>query len=330
MKIALAPMEGVVDARMRQMITAVGGIDWCVTEFVRVTDRLMPPKVFLALAPELKRGCQTASGTPVRVQLLGGDPQCMAENAARAAELGAPVIDLNFGCPAKIVNRNRGGAILLDDPELLHRIVGAVRRAVPAHVPVTAKMRLGYASTDRALDCARALASGGAAEMVVHARTRADGYNPPAHWSWIARIAEVVPVPVYANGEVWSVADWRRCRAESGVAHLMLGRGLIARPDLARQIRAAAEGRALTPLAWPELIAMISRYWQAIRAEVPERHAPGRLKQWVFALSRHYPEAQAFFLEIRRGRDCASLDAAVASQLAATHSSAARGSMVAA
>ncbi|MBU0788887.1 MAG: tRNA-dihydrouridine synthase family protein, partial [Gammaproteobacteria bacterium] len=186
------------------------------------------------------------------------------------------------------------------------------------------------ASTDRALDCARALASGGAAEMVVHARTRADGYNPPAHWSWIARIAEVVPVPVYANGEVWSVADWRRCRAESGVADLMLGRGLIARPDLARQIRAAAEGRALTPLAWPELTAMISRYWQAIRTEVPERHAPGRLKQWVFALSRHYPEAQAFFLEIRRGRECASLDAAVASQLAATHSSAARGSRVAA
>jgi tRNA-dihydrouridine synthase C len=320
-KIALAPMEGVVDARMRQMITAVGGIDWCVTEFVRVTDRLMPPKVFLALAPELAHGCLTGNGTPVRVQLLGGDPQCMAENAARAAELGAPVIDLNFGCPAKIVNRNRGGAILLDEPELLHRIVAAVRRAVPAHVPVTAKMRLGYANTDRALDCARALASGGAAEMVVHARTRADGYNPPAHWHWIARIAEVVPVPVYANGEVWSVADWRRCRAESGVANLMLGRGLIARPDLARQIRAAAQGQATTPLGWNDLVTMLSDYWQAIRAEVPERHAPGRLKQWVFALSRHYPEAQAFFLEIRRGRDCTQLDASVAGQLADRHSS---------
>ena len=304
-------MEGLVDARMRRMITGVGGIDWCVTEFVRVTDRLMPPKVFHAIAPELASGSQTANGTPVRLQLLGGDPGCMAENAARAAELGAPVIDLNFGCPAKIVNRNRGGAILLDDPELLFRIVEVVRRAVPVSVPVTAKMRLGYANTDKALDCARALADGGAAEMVVHARTRADGYRPPAHWPWIARIAEVVEVPVYANGEIWSVEDWRRCRAESGMANLMLGRGLIARPDLALQIRAAATGAPHTPLGWPDLVLMLRDYWAAIRAEVPERHAPGRLKQWIFALTRHWPEARAFFISVRRERDCAALDAAV-------------------
>lgn len=308
-------MEGVVDARMRRMITGVGGLDWCVTEFVRVTDRLMPPKVFHAFAPELAEGSQTANGTPVRLQLLGGAPNCMAENAARAAELGAPVVDLNFGCPAKIVNRNRGGAILLDDPELLLRIVTAVRRAVPKSVPVTAKMRLGYANTDKALDCARALANGGAAEIVVHARTRADGYKPPAHWPWIARIAEVVDVPVYANGEIWSVEDWRRCRAESGMANLMLGRGVIARPDLALQIRAAATGLAHTPLEWPQLMLMLRDYWAAIRAEVPERHAPGRLKQWIFALTRHWPEAQRFFLTIRRERDCAALDAAVSREV---------------
>ena len=166
----------------------------------------------------------------------------------------------------------------------------------------------------------------------------------PVHMVWHGD-SEMAKTDLIVLPGGFSYGDYLRCgamsarspimrevvaRAESGVAHLMLGRGLIARPDLARQIRAAAEGRALTPLAWPELIAMISRYWQAIRAEVPERHAPGRLKQWVFALSRHYPEAQAFFLEIRRGRECASLDAAVASQLAATHSSAARGSRVAA
>jgi len=304
-------MEGVVDARMRGMITAVGGLDWCVTEFVRVTDRLLPPKVFRAIAPEYARNWRTDYGTPVRLQLLGGDPACMADNAARAAGLGAPVIDLNFGCPAKIVNRHRGGAVLLDEPELLHRIVAAVRSAVPAHVPVTAKMRLGFADTRRALDCAQALADGGAAELVVHARTRADGYTPPAHWHWIARIAEVVTVPVYANGEIWSVADWRQCRAESGAAHFMLGRGLIARPDLARQIRAAAAGRADTPLEWPDLAPMLQTYWAALHAEVPPRHAPGRLKQWLLALSRNYPEAQQLFIDLRRGRDCAVLDAAI-------------------
>ncbi|WP_038818963.1 tRNA-dihydrouridine synthase family protein, partial [Pseudomonas syringae] len=95
--------------------------------------------------------------------------------AAFACELGAPVLDLNFGCPAKTVNRSRGGAVLLKEPELLHSIVSQVRRAVPKDIPVTAKMRLGYENTDLALDCARALADGGAEQIVVHARTKVDG-----------------------------------------------------------------------------------------------------------------------------------------------------------
>lgn len=308
MNIALAPMEGVMDARLRELITAVGGVDWCVTEFVRVTNRLLPPRVFHALAPELLQGSRTTAGTPVRLQLLGSDPVCMAENAARAAELGAPVIDLNFGCPAKTVNRHRGGAVLLDEPELLGRIVAAVRAALPAETPLTAKMRLGFRNTDRALDCARALTDNGAAELVVHARTRADGYDPPAHWRWIARIAEVVTVPVYANGEIWSVADWQRCRVESGVDHLMLGRGLVARPDLALQIRAAAEGADCPELAWPAIRPLLQAYWIEVRRTIPPRHAPGRLKLWLHALQRSYPEAAALFLEVRAHRDVLALD----------------------
>jgi hypothetical protein len=106
------------------------------------------------------------------------------------------------------VNRNRGGAALLDEPELLQRIAGAVRAAVPPEIPVTAKMRLGIEDTDRALDCALALEAGGVQELVVHARTRADGYRPLVRWEWIARIREVVKLPLIANGEVWTVADY--------------------------------------------------------------------------------------------------------------------------
>ena len=147
-------MEGVVDEILRDVLTRVGGIDWCVTEFIRVSERLLPPSSFTKLAPELADGARTRAGTPVRVQLLGSDPLCLAENAALACELGAPVIDLNFGCPARTVNKSRGGAILLREPELLQSIVATVRRAVPAAIPVTAKMRLGYESADVALDCA--------------------------------------------------------------------------------------------------------------------------------------------------------------------------------
>ena len=118
MQIALAPMEGLVDNILRDVLTRVGGIDWCVTEFIRVNDRLLTPAYFHKLAPELLHGAHTAAGVPLRVQLLGSDPVCLAENAALACELGSEVIDLNFGCPAKTVNKSRGGAVLLKEPEL--------------------------------------------------------------------------------------------------------------------------------------------------------------------------------------------------------------------
>lgn len=242
MEIALAPMEGLVDDILRELLTEVGGLDWCVSEFIRVCDRLLPAAAFAKLAPELEQGARTPSGTPMRVQLLGSDPACLADNAAFACTLGAPVIDLNFGCPAKTVNKSRGGAVLLKEPELLNRIVESVRQAVPAHIPVTAKMRLGYDSPNAALACAEALAEGGAAQLVVHARTKVEGYKPPAHWEWVARVADRVSVPVLANGEIWTLDDYWRCRSVSGQASVMLGRGLVSRPDLALQIAAAVRG----------------------------------------------------------------------------------------
>ncbi|MNM59094.1 tRNA-dihydrouridine synthase C [compost metagenome] len=308
MQIALAPMEGLVDDILRDVLTRVGGIDWCVTEFIRINDRLLPPSAFLQLAPELQAGSRTRAGTPMRVQLLGSDPQCLAENAVQACELGAPVIDLNFGCPAKTVNRSRGGAVLLKEPELMHSIVEAVRRAVPADIPVTAKMRLGYDSPDSALDCARALADGGAAHVVVHARTKVDGYKPPAHWEWVARVAEAVRVPVFANGEVWTLADYLRCREISGVEDIMLGRGLVSLPDLARQIAAWRDGRQVEEMRWDDCLPLLRDFWRQARNKLAPRYAPGRLKQWLGMLTRSYPEAVELFAVVRRESDCERLD----------------------
>ena len=265
MQLALAPMEGLVDDILRDVLTRVGGIDWCVTEFIRVNDGLLPAHVYYRLAPELREGARTRAGTPMHVQLLGSDPQRLGENAAFACTLGAPVIDLNFGCPAKTVNKSRGGAVLLKEPELMQRIVCEVRRAVPAHIPVTAKMRLGYESPDAALDCVRALAEGGAARIVVHARTKTDGYRPPAYWEQIPALQAEVSVPVLANGEIWNVSDWRRCRELSGASGFMLGRGLVACPDLALQIRAAALGHAFSPLQWAQLLPLVQEFWRQAR-----------------------------------------------------------------
>ena len=295
MTILLAPMEGLLDASLRDVLTRVGGIDRCVSEFIRITDRLLPERVFLRLMPELTNASRTPSGVPVRAQLLGSDAVCLAENAGLLAALRPEGIDLNFGCPAKTVNRHRGGAVLLDEPELLQKIVSAVRRAVPANLPVSAKMRLGNQDESRMLDAARAIADGGACELVVHGRTKAHGYRPPAFWDRIGQIREAVAIPVIANGEIWTLVDAQRCRTESGCAGLMLGRGAVADPGLALLIT-QPQGPAL---GWDRLLPLLRAYWVLIAPHTPPRHRPGRIKQWLNLLRRRYPEAQAAYDAVR-------------------------------
>ncbi|WP_315127964.1 tRNA-dihydrouridine synthase [Comamonas antarctica] len=301
MKLLLAPMEGLLDFVLRDVLTRVGGADRCVSEFIRITGTVLPDKVFLRTMPELRNGSRTLAGVPVRAQLLGSDPESLAVNAANLARLGPEGVDLNFGCPAKVVNRHGGGAALLQDPEHIARVVEAVRRAVPAHLPVSAKMRLGFNDTGLMRECAQAMAQGGACEIVVHARTKLDGYRPPAYWELIPAIRAAVAVPVIANGEIWSVDDALRCRAQSGCGDLMLGRGIVADPGLALAIRAAVDGGAATPLEvrWPDLLPQIARFWEMVCEDLEPRQRAGRLKQWLNLLRRRYPEAETAFQEVR-------------------------------
>ncbi|MFN3377711.1 MAG: tRNA dihydrouridine synthase [Burkholderiaceae bacterium] len=300
----LAPMEGLLDFVLRDVLTRVGGVDRCVSEFIRVTGTLLPDRVFLRYMPELAHGSRTAAGVPVRAQLLGSDPACLAENAARLAELGAEGIDLNFGCPAKVVNRHGGGAALLQEPERIAHIVAAVRRAVPAALPVSAKMRLGYRDRSLAVACAQAMEAGGACELVVHARTKEDGYRPPAYWEEIPAIRAAVRLPVVANGEIWTVADAQRCRTQAGTAALMLGRGIVADPGLARAIRAADAGLPGTDeVTWPMLLPQLGVFWQRVCEGLTPNQRAGRLKQWLNLLRRRYPEAQHAFDTVRTMTD---------------------------
>ena len=308
--IILAPMEGLLDFTLRDILTRVGGIDRCVAEFIRVTGSLLPERAFIRVVPELLHGGRTRAGVPVRAQLMGSDPVCLAENAARLAGLGPAGIDLNFGCPAKVVNRHGGGAALLEDPEGLARIVGAVRRAVPALMPVSAKMRLGFNDDRRALECAQAIAAGGADELVVHARTRADGYRPPAYWDRIAEIRAAVTVPVIANGEIWTVADALRCRALAGGHALMLGRGMVCDPGLARAIVAADVGDdESVDLGWAELQPLLAAFWRLVCGHIEPRARAGRLKQWLNYLRRRHPQAEAAYAAVRTVNDPARVAA---------------------
>lgn len=304
-RILLAPMEGLADDLLRGVLTDIGGYDWGICEFVRVSNTLLPAKTYERICPELLNGSKTRTGTPMRVQLLGSDPHYMAENARRLVTLNPAGVDLNFGCPAPTVFRHRGGSALLGEPELLNEIASAVRAVVPAHIPFTAKMRLGIDDTSRAIDCAQALEAAGINELIVHGRTRTDGYRPPARWEWIDRVRDAIHIPLIANGEVWTVDDFRNCQQATGCADIMVGRGAVADPLLARRVRGEETG------GWEEILPSLTTYWLGVRKKVVPVHAGGRLKQWLAMMRRNYPEAELLYDRLRPIKGAADIDAAM-------------------
>ncbi len=296
MTLTLAPMEGVVDIYMRDILTRIGGFDLCVSEFVRVSNTLLPRTTFLKICPELERGGRTAAGVPVHVQLMGGDPSLLAENAAFVSTLGTLGIDINFGCPAKTVNRHDAGATLLQWPERLHDIVSAVRRAVPETIPVSAKMRLGFSDKSLCLENAQAIEAGGASKLTVHARTKLEGYKAPAHWEYLVPIRESLDILVVANGEIWSREDFDACRDVSGCEHFMVGRGAIANPGLGLEISRQMD----IPYSWDTILDLLIRYQSLLQAMRNPTREAGRIKQWIKLLGRTHDEATELFTCIRR------------------------------
>lgn len=290
-------MEGVVDWVMRDTLTGIGGIDQCVTEFLRVTQYLHSEIVFYRNCPELRTGSKTRSGTPVFLQLLGGQAEPLAINAARAAELGAAGIDLNFGCPAKTVNRHDGGASLLRCPERLLKIISAVRKAVPAEIPVTAKIRLGFDDPSICFENALAAQEAGAQWLTVHCRTKTDGYRPPAYWEWIPKLREKVNIPLVANGEIWNVADFKRCQQVTGAAQFMIGRGALSNPHLFHEIRQDLVDTKGPD--WTQTKTLLPGFYQACEDQVNGYFATSRTKQWLRALSLKDPSARELFDEIK-------------------------------
>ncbi|MBX7083556.1 MAG: tRNA-dihydrouridine synthase family protein [Nannocystaceae bacterium] len=295
--LALAPMDGITDAAWRELATGVGdddsGIDWCVSEFVRVTHCGVGAAVLLREVPELAHGGRTRSGVPVAVQLLGGVPGPMADTAARAVELGALAIDLNFGCPAKTVNNHDGGAALLKTPCRIESVVAAVRAAVPPQIPVSAKIRLGWDSSATVVELARAAEAGGAAWLTIHARTRLQLYAPPVDWGAIGRARAAVGIDVVANGDLCRVADVERCAADSGCSAFMIGRAAMADPWLFRRIRGLQPDGEVDAVA---LTRLVEGYVANLRARGgTESMALARVKQWMrFAAALHEPGARAF------------------------------------
>jgi len=305
-KLFLAPMEGVTDWAMRDLLTSLGGIDQCVTEFLRVTDKLHPYKVFEKNCPELATGSKTRSGTPVFVQLLGGQAVPLAENALRAHEMGALGIDLNFGCPAKTVNRHDGGASLLKSTDRIYNIVKTVRDAVPSTTPVTAKVRLGFDDPSACLDNVKACEDAGATWVTVHCRTKTDGYKPPAYWEWIPKIQERTKVKIIANGEIWNVEDFKKCKAETNCQDFMIGRGALRNPYVFKEIKNYLNTQSISTSNLlnlqsftPESLDLIVPFYNACTVYVNDHFATARTKQWLSQLRIVSPKAREVFDQVK-------------------------------
>ncbi len=291
-------MEGVADQLMRQILSSINNYDLCINEFVRVVDNLIPEHVFYKNAPELLNGGYTASGTPTRVQLLGQEPNWMAENAHRAIELGSHGLDLNFGCPAKTVNKSRGGAVLLKTPQQIYQIVSQVRQALPAGAVLSAKIRLGFDDASLLEEIVSAVSTANADQLTIHARTKLDGYKPPAYWQHIGRMRDKTSIELIANGEIWSVADATQCIAESRTNNLMLGRGALALPNLANVIKYGDD-----PMPWQRVCQLLIDYANLDLQSEKRFYFSSRLKQWLRYLKLQYPQAADLFAEIKLLKD---------------------------
>lgn len=234
--IFLAPMEGVTDAPMRTLISETSAVTHCVSEFMRITHQVLPDRIYQEYAPELSKGSRTPNGTPVIFQILGGDPEALAASAMRAVKLGAQAIDLNFGCPAPTVNRHDGGATLLKFPDRIYTIIKTIRQSLPPSVCLSAKIRLGFDDAKSVYKNSEMVFKAGADWLTIHARTRNQGYRPPVFWEMIGDVNKNAPIPVIANGDIWSLDDFKRCREVTRCDHFMLGRGLLLNPMLANSV----------------------------------------------------------------------------------------------
>jgi tRNA-dihydrouridine synthase C len=288
--LVLAPMEGAMDAPMRALIADIGGFDYGVSEFIRVGQEVIRVEQILREIPDLNKPVFGTAKLPLQLQLLGDSPELMAASAIEACIAGARAIDINFGCPAPTILRHSGGAALLKTPCAITEIVSAVRNALPAIVPVSAKIRLGWDDPNAVDAIARAVEDGGANWITIHARTKLEGYKPGVHWDAVARVKSRLSIPLIANGDLFTAEDVVRCAAETGCSHFMIGRGILKNPFLAHDIRVMLARPALRSdipdLLSDRLKLAIQRYTVLTEGRAANSgFVPNRVKHWVKMVS---------------------------------------------
>lgn len=257
--LVLAPMAGVTDRPFRQLCRDMGA-GHVVSEMVASDSRLWNT------AKSSFRMDHAGEPGPIAVQIVGYDPDMMAEAARLNVERGAEIIDINMGCPAKKVCNRLAGSALMKDEALVAQILTAVVNAV--EVPVTLKTRTGWDRDHRngpviakiAEDC-------GIRMLAIHGRTRADKYEGEAEYDTIAAIKQTVRIPVLANGDIRSPESAQKVLVHTGCDGIMIGRGAFGQPWIFREIRHFLDTQnLLPPPATSEIASIIMGHLEALYA----------------------------------------------------------------
>ncbi len=285
--LVLAPMAGVTDSPFRRLIKELGGVGLIVTEFVSVeglTRGSLKIHRMLRFLPEER---------PISIQIFGYDAERMRQAAEVVEEAGADIIDINCGCPAKRVVRGGGGSSLLRDLPQLEKILRGIRRSVS--IPMTVKIRTGW--NEDMINCvevAKLIEDCGGQMVAIHGRTKEQGYKGWANWDRIAEVKNHVSIPVVGSGDVVTPQQAISRLNETGVDGVMIGRGAIANPFIFREAQALQEGRPVPVPTLDEKYAVVLRYYELIRDEMPDKAIPGKLKQLCNYFTKGLPGGAEF------------------------------------
>lgn len=265
--LVVSPMAGMTDTAFRRLVKRHGGCGLVVTEMVSSEGLVR------GIDRTLEYAEYTEEERPVSIQIFGGEPDKMAEAARIVEGMGADIVDVNMGCPVPKISKHHAGCSLMREPDHAAAIIASMVKAV--RIPVTVKMRKGWDDNEQtAPDVARRVEDAGAAAIAIHGRTAKQSYSGSADWDFVARVADVLTIPVFGSGDciepeqiIERLSGHRGAQTAQGLSGVFVGRGVLRNPWILAQAEDLLEGRPARPVTDAQRGRFLLDYIELLRNE---------------------------------------------------------------